>query len=282
MISHPFANGALRAVFVVAGIGTAGQALSHEMWLDAQQWQVKNSAPIITDMRVGQNFEGAIYGYLPSDTARLDLIAGGTSAPIVSRAGDRPAVNVVPPTGGLAVVAYASTVQTTRYKDFQTFAEFVAHKDLGDAVARHDARGLAREPFNEAYFRYAKALVAVGDGAGSDRMIGPDGGFETELVALENPYLDLGDGAVDVQLFYRGAPRANEQIEVFARDSADAVTITTVRTDGEGKATIPVMPGSRYMLDAVVLREPSESLATEKAVLWESLWANLTFAVPLS
>ncbi len=34
------------------------------------------------------------------------------------------------------------------------------------------------------------------------------------------------------------------------------------------------------MLDAVVLREPSEALAAERDVVWESLWANLTFAVP--
>jgi len=34
------------------------------------------------------------------------------------------------------------------------------------------------------------------------------------------------------------------------------------------------------MADAVVLRRPDSDLAREKNALWESLWANLTFAVP--
>jgi hypothetical protein len=34
------------------------------------------------------------------------------------------------------------------------------------------------------------------------------------------------------------------------------------------------------MLDSVVLREPDPAKAAAQKVLWESLWANLTFAVP--
>jgi hypothetical protein len=43
-------------------------------------------------------------------------------------------------------------------------------------------------------------------------------------------------------------------------------------------ATVPVTAGHAYMLDAVVLREPEG--VSNPGALWESLWANLTFAVP--
>jgi len=47
-----------------------------------------------------------------------------------------------------------------------------------------------------------------------------------------------------------------------------------------GVALVPVLAGHAYMLDAVVLREPSAVLAEQTGAVWETLWANLTFAVP--
>ena len=53
-----------------------------------------------------------------------------------------------------------------------------------------------------------------------------------------------------------------------------------VQTDGEGIATIPVKSEHSYMLDAVVLREPTVQLAADTDAAWETLWANLTFMAP--
>jgi hypothetical protein len=83
-----------------------------------------------------------------------------------------------------------------------------------------------------------------------------------------------------VRVLYRGAPRADEQVEIFEKAADNSVTVSTVRTDAGGVAVIPVKPGFTYMLDSVVLREPEAALAAELDVVWESLWANLTFAVP--
>ena len=272
----------LTATAVLAALIAPSAALSHEMWLDAHDWQVADGAPVLADIRIGEKFEGAAYAYIPRDIVRFDFLAGGKVAAVAGRAGDRPAVSDVPPAAGLVVIAHVSSVLTTRYKEFAIFESFVAHKDLGDAIARHDARGLPREPFREAYVRYAKALVAVGDGVGADRPIGPEGGFETELVARQNPYRDDMSDGLDVTLYYQGKARPDARIEVFERDPDGVVSITTVRTDSAGLVTIPVRPGAEYMLDAVVLREPDPAMAVELDVLWESLWANLTFAVPSS
>jgi uncharacterized GH25 family protein len=116
----------------------------------------------------------------------------------------------------------------------------------------------------------------VGSGAGADF----EAGLLTEIVALENPYTgEMSDG-IDVRVLYEGAPRRETQIEVFEKAADESVTIFTLKTDAEGHATVPVKPGYRYMLDAVVLREPGPEVAAEKNVQWESLWANLTFEVP--
>ena len=126
----------------------------------------------------------------------------------------------------------------------------------------------------ERYSRYGKALIAVGDGAGADR----EAGLETEIVALANPYTDdLSDG-LPVRVLYQGAPRADAQVELFAKSPEGEVEITLLRTDAEGVALLPVTPGQVYLADAVVVR-PLEPVAEDDPV-WESLWASLTFKVP--
>jgi len=67
---------------------------------------------------------------------------------------------------------------------------------------------------------------------------------------------------------------------VFEKAPDGAVAVSTITTDGDGRALIAVRPGHRYMLDSVVLREPSAEVAEATGAVWESLWANLTFAVP--
>ena len=68
----------------------------------------------------------------------------------------------------------------------------------------------------------------------------------------------------------------NAEAEVSVRGG----TTREVRTDAAGEARVPVLPGRHYMLDAVVLRAPAAELAEARDVVWESIWANLTFAVP--
>ncbi len=151
---------------------------------------------------------------------------------------------------------------------------YLTHKDFKFALAEHADRGLPQTGFAESYTRHVKALVAVGSGEGQDRVIG----LETELIALSNPYTDDLSGGLPVQLLYLGTPRADAQIEVFEKD-VDSVKVFTIRTDDTGVGVIPVKPGKRYLLDAVVLRGTGVDSPSEGAV-WETLWAGLSFATP--
>lgn len=187
-----------------------------------------------------------------------------------------PAVDQAAPADGLAVVVHVTSDNELVYRDFAKFAKFVRHKDAEWVLARHRARGLPDADFTELYSRYAKALVAVGTGAGKDQELG----LLTEITALANPYTDdLPDG-LPVRVSYAGAPRAGAQVEVFEKTSSGDVEVFSVTTDAEGRAIVPVAPGHRYMLDAVVLRKPETPVAAATGAVWESLWANLTFELP--
>ncbi len=254
----------------------SGPVAAHEFWLEPLAYQVPADGRLEAAIVNGQQFEGINLAYIPQRIVNYVVFAGDVAKPVEMRIGDTPGLQQDPLAEGLNIVAYQSTVSTVDYEDWAKFARFLEHKDFTDAPARHIARGLPLANFKEAYSRFSKTLIGVGNSAGADRRTG----LETEIVALTNPYTDDLSGGMQVQVFYRTDPRADTQVEIFEKAPDDTVIVSTTRTDDEGIATVPVRPGYSYMLDAVVLREPTAELTEATGGVWETLWANLTFGVP--
>jgi uncharacterized GH25 family protein len=254
----------------------ARPSLAHEFWIEPLKYQVPTGERIEANLKNGQDFEGINLSYLDRRFLRFDQLTGGMITPLPGRAGDLPAVQIDAAPEGLLVLAYESRLSRITYKEWEKFDAFATHKDFPDIRARHDARGLPETDFTEGYSRYPKVLIGVGAAEGADRAFG----METEFVALDNPYRAGFTGPLPVQLLYRGAPRGDAQVEIFQRAADGGVSIDIVRTDADGKALIPVRPGVEYLLDAVVLRVPDPALAEAEGIVWETLWATLTFAMP--
>lgn len=254
----------------------AAPVMAHEVWIAPLAYQTAVDDRLQANLVNGEGFEGINLPYLPRGIVNAVVVTGGQMNTITGRPGDTPALQADAAGEGLAIIAYQSANATLDYDTWDEFQSFVDHKDLGDLRPRHDARGLPADGFTEVYSRYAKSLVGAGDSAGADRRVG----METELVALQNPYVDDLAGEMAVQLFYRENPRADAQIEVFAKSPDGSIDISLIRTDAEGVARFDVQPGHEYMLDAVLVREPSEAIAAETGAVWQTMWANLTFAVP--
>lgn len=238
---------------------------------------MQDGAEIRAELRVGQNFTGSGYAYIPARTARFELVTPQATIPVESRMGDRPALHQAVPRPGLVVIVHETDDSILTYGDWETFAGFVAHKAFDRVPERHAARGLPRQGFRESYRRFAKSLVAVGHGRGSDRPVGLD----TEIVALANPYTDDMTGGLPVQVLYQGQPRADAQLEVFDRPPGDdaQTRVTRLRTDATGRVTVPVRAGHEYLLDSVVLRDTGID-DPQAGPVWRSLWASLTFRIP--
>jgi uncharacterized GH25 family protein len=257
-------------------LSTAASALTaHELWLEPLKYQVEPGGQLQAQIKNGQDFDGTTLPYIDRRFQHFVVFQGQAGIKVTGRNGDVPAMDMAASREGLNVLAYQSTPATITYENWEKFQKFIDHKDFGDIRPAHDARGLPDSDFTETYVRYSKSLIGVGASEGSDMRMG----LETELVALTNPYTDdLSDG-FKVQLFYGDDVRADEQIEVFAKDSVGALEITYVRTDTNGIATIPVVSGIAYQLDAVVLREATGAALSEGSV-YETLWANMTFMAP--
>lgn len=267
----------LSAVLAVIASLSAGAVRAHEFWIAPLAYAVPVSESIVANLVNGEAFDGVNLPFLPRGIVNAVQFSGDQAAGITGRTGDSPALAVPPIGEGLAIIAYQAANAVITYDNWDDFQAFVDHKDLGDLRSQHQARGLAEQDFAEVYGRYAKSLIAVGDDpAGADRRVG----LETELVALTNPYTDdLADGMA-VQLYYRNDVRADAQIEIFRKAPDGTVEISLIRTDAAGIARFPVLAGHEYMLDAVVLRQPSDEVAAQTGAVWQTLWANLTFMVP--
>lgn len=265
----------MRTLALVLGF-LAAPAAAHEFWIEPLAYQVAAEGRLEADIVNGEAFAGAKLPYLPQRFAHFVVFAGTEAARIQGRPGDLPALQQDPLAEGLNIVAYEANNATVNYETWEKFQNFVNHKDFGDVLSQHRARGLSEENFGEVYSRYSKTLIGVGTSEGSDRRVG----LETEIVALTNPYTDDITNGFSVQVFYRTDVRADTQVEVFEKAENGTVAISLYRTNAEGIATFPVRPGHRYMVDAVVLREPTAELAATTGTVWETLWANLTFAIP--
>jgi len=250
--------------------------LAHEFWLEPLDFTPAAGNSVKVQIRNGQKFSGIELAYFDNRIVMFDWLQSGQRAPVVARAGDAPAVNVANGGDGLVVLVYQSTPSLLTYREWALFANFVTHKGSPEAIGRHRARALPKVNFKEIYTRYCKTLIGGGSAKGQDAPTG----MEAEIVALANPYTeDLRQG-MPVQVLYQGVPRAHAQIEVFERTLSGEIIVSMLQADGTGHAMVPVTQGHEYLLDSVVLREPTAALFQEKGAVWQSLWASLTFAVP--
>ncbi|MGB0797815.1 MAG: DUF4198 domain-containing protein [Planktomarina sp.] len=265
-----------RSLLLCLSVLIATPLYAHEFWIDPAKFQVSNRGNIQADFRVGQGFSGSKHSFLQQRTTRHQVVQNQTLRNVSSRSGDRPAFNFDAPGNGLLILIHETANNTLRYTELAKFEKFATHKAFDDALTQHQARGLPDTGFVETYRRYAKSLIAVGDGTGQDQPVGLD----IEIVALANPYIDDVSGGLPVQVLLNGAPRANVQVELFARatGSTDDAIITLHTTDARGVVILPVKPGQTYMADNVALQAVTPT--SDNEAVWHTLWANLTFAVP--
>lgn len=264
---------ALSAIFLLLGVTHAQQVLSHEFWIAPVRYTVEPNEKIVAALRVGEDFRGTSNVYLPDNFARFDIIMNGKVTKVEGRLGDDPALQMTAPGSGLAVIVHQTTKNHVRYLEWAKFEKFATHKDFAEILKTHEARGLPKSNFLERYFRFAKSLVAVGNGRGRDSVVG----LETEFVADANPYTDRLEAGLPVRLLYQGKPRANAQVEVFEKKSDSSVAVRVLKTDAQGRVRVATKPGHEYLLDAVVIR-PLQGADPKADPVWETLWAQYTFA----
>ena len=254
---------------------TSVPALSHQFWLEPDNAIVMPGERAIIHIFIGSDFKGEELGNFPEMQQTVDLFAGGESYNIPGRIGDIPAFKFRSELPGLHVLRYQSIENVVTYDSYDLYLTFLKEAEREDLAAVHDARGLPRDGITEVFIRYAKALIAVGEGTGADHFTG----MPFELVAMDNPYQSDAD-ALTFALLLDGKPAAEAALHLFIRKPDGTIdTRIRLRSDGQGLVEVPITEPGFYMLNAIHILPATPQMETLQKANWQSLWASITFAV---
>lgn len=245
----------------------SGAAVAHEFWVEPDRYVLSSGETVKANLRVGQDFGGTRYPFLSRRFQSFEMADADGRRDLPGTEGDLPAVNVTA-ADGLLILGYHSNPDRLTFHDFAKFDYYVRYEGLDWALEEHRKAGLPETGFTEAYTRNAKALVQIGTTPGADVALG----LPFEIVVDGSPYAP-GLTAVPVRLLRLGQPAPDWQINIFTRPDGGEVTLTHVRTDAQGRATIPFDGQVDVMLNAVWLQRPDG----KSDVDWESWWASTTF-----
>jgi uncharacterized GH25 family protein len=258
----------LRGLALFMAFLIAGPLAAHEFWLEADDYTVASGQPVGVQLRVGQDFGGSEYPFIPQRFKEFTVTQGGKTAPYEGRAGDRPAYQDKAAEMGLQVLSYHSTPDTLKFTKSkpELLAKYLKAEGLDFVLEQHRADGLPEIGISEKYTRNAKALIQVGPyKEGMDQATD----LPFELVVQGSPY--DGGTSVTVQLLWQGEAMPNYPINVFTK--TDGVVQTRVQTDAEGMARVVFPVGSRVLLNSVKIERMGEG----GAHFYESWWASTTF-----
>lgn len=246
-------------------------APAHEFWLEPAE---TTSGSIEVRAFVGAEMAGEELANFPTMQRTVDLYVGGKPEKLQGRMGDKPAFQFDPATDGLHVLRYESAGSLLTYDSYDKYLAFLDEAQQPQLAAVHDSMGLSRDGIKEAFYRYAKALIAVGPGVGEDVFTG----MTLELVAAENPYQRDGD-SVTFQLLLSGNPLPEAAMHVFIRDAGGNVSTLRLRSAAEGLVEVPVVQDGFYVVNAIQIFPATPEVNRASGANWISLWASSSFTV---
>ncbi|MGA1560266.1 MAG: DUF4198 domain-containing protein [bacterium] len=258
----------LQRVFfgLFAALIVSNSLQAHEFWMEPENPSVSVGDTLKIKLRVGQHLKGNQQPYIESWFEEFQIRDAEGMRPVKGMQGDMPAFAMKVRAPGLQVVNYVSSTDDLRYRSREQFERFIEYEGLTGVLERHQERGLPELGFREDYVRCAKALAVGGTAEGQDLLVG----MPLELLAEENPYLTKST-SLPVRLFWQGEPLPDIQIRIFHRGGETEET--TVRTDTEGRAQIPLTASGFFLLNAVHMLEVEQ----KNGAVWKSYWASLSF-----
>jgi uncharacterized GH25 family protein len=265
------------ALSALLGLVYGTPARAHDKWLEIEPFSSAAPGPAKVYLLTGEVLQQS--ELLPLRRAaivkRFQLVSSAGSRDLRSQLReDQQPLAVIqteslrPGTSMLALDTAATDILLPAEK----FQRYLFEERLVDILALRAARGQEDVPGRERYSRSLKALVQIG-GKLDQEALRPLG-QELEIVPLVHPYGLHPGSTFPVRVLFRGNPVKGRAV-TFANRYRAQVTTRIVRTDADGRASVPIERAGDWLV-ALVHMEPS----TEAGADWRSYWASLTFSLP--
>ena len=275
-MSNKISRHKLSLILFLIALLSSSLLRAHEFWLEPVHYRVSLGDEMAVNIKVGQNFKGEMQIYNPSDFIKFQIsraVEGKEQLQAIkSRLGDMPAFKKKSEAVGLKLISYVSNANLLTYQTADIFVNFLKKEGLEWVLEAHKKRKLPASGFKEVFHRYAKTLLAVGKGNGTDRILG----FPLEWVLESNPYTEKG--ILKARLYWNKKPFSNAVATLFIKQE-NTVSRQSLTTDGQGVVIIPTDHQGTYLLNAVQMIEASDDTERDTAAAWESLWASTTFEI---
>ena len=252
--------------FVILMSLTNTQAVAHEFWLQPNTYSGVEGAEIQVNWRVGTNFNGQSFVYLPSMASYVGIYQAGQLSQLTPRFAAKPTLRFKIGSGTTIGIT-ESTDFVVEYQNYDAFFAFIEKEQLTDQliVPTESPSGLTFE----SYRRFTKTLLSTRGQVWQDSAVGLD--FEWLLTRLGSNLRGT--------LLINGEPAANYPVKLFAKakQGSTDISVQKTHTDSSGEVLFTKLDlGHLYLINAIKLRPSALGDTFDKAT-WHTDWASTTF-----
>ncbi len=259
-------------IFIIILTSITKISLSHEFWIDPENYHLTNNEKVTANIFIGENFEGSPIPFTKEYFKISFLHAKDSKSKIKGRLGDIPALNIKKLSKGLNIIHIESVTKYIEYKELVKFEIFTREKGYPDLAQIHKENKYP-DNFFESYKRYAKSLISVDNFNGSD----VDTNMELELIFLDNPLKNLKDSK-RILLEYKNTKLPDHKVSIMSLKNG-YFRKEYVRTNESGYFNFFFKKDTEYLIESVVIIEGSNKKKDNYAK-WHSLWTSYTLKTP--
>ncbi len=264
-----------RSCALAAAALAASLALAHDFWVQPSAFRVAPDTLVTLDLRVGDDFPGEAVARKEERIVSFAAFGpgpGGGDTPIIGQDGKAPAGMARFREPGLYRIAYRGkpTIITLEPDKFEAY---LREEGLEHIIDERAKLGESAAPGREAYARYAKSFVLVGDvpSAGWEKPVG----LKIEIIPDTDPFALKAGGEFRCRVLLDGKPLAG--LWLGARSPAQSAEVRGARTDARGHAGFVLPSEGWWLIHGVHMARARGAEGAE--VDWESSWASLTLEV---
>lgn len=261
------------------------EASAHEFWLEpVAPVAVGATAPLT--LRVGEFFEGELVGFSTAQTVAIRHYTGTESSNLRA---------MLPLRNPVATLALPITTAGTHMVVFDSqpsmislpagkFEAYLHDEGLDFITVRRQATGASDSPGRERYRRFVKTLMLSAPAPTAAQATAPFApdmtyarriGQQLEMVPLADPLLTPPGEPLGIRVLFEEKPLVGALLKAWHRRDGQTVMIRA-KTSVDGTAIFN-LPFSGAWMVSVVHMIPATGT---KDIDWDSLWGNLSFAVP--
>jgi uncharacterized GH25 family protein len=250
-------------------------ALSHEFWLEPQQYIFSRADEINIRFRVGEDFTGENWRGNREKVSELNLyyadIIDDLSDAITDDQGDSLQFSIHEE--GTALITLNSTNSLIEL-EAEKFNAYLLEDGLQNAINYRQQHNETDSMGREMYQRSVKSIVQIG--ALKTTLYKKQTKLPVDIIPLSHPY-QLKDGdSLTVKILFKGEPLANTKVRTWHKVPG-VVTQTSFKSNENGEIRFPVTTSGEWMVSCVTMIRATDDQQANPAYGWQSYWGSVTW-----